>query len=196
MALGQLDGLLAAVSACPEPIPPEEWLPLIWTGEDVDEEDLLARPEVPEALALILARQQEIAGQLAEGEGAFLPVYDPDEESGEVLWQIWLDGFEAGMSLRPDAWEALYAKGGEAAEALGLLITYTALADGDEQTKAELGADEVEQLVSTASEVLPECVEILASARPRQPVRANKIGRNDPCPCGSGKKFKKCCGAA
>ena len=21
-----------------------------------------------------------------------------------------------------------------------------------------------------------------------------KIGRNDPCPCGSGKKFKKCCG--
>ena len=22
-----------------------------------------------------------------------------------------------------------------------------------------------------------------------------KIGRNDPCPCGSGKKYKKCCGA-
>ena len=28
-----------------------------------------------------------------------------------------------------------------------------------------------------------------------QPVRrAKKVGRNDPCPCGSGKKFKKCCG--
>jgi hypothetical protein len=25
--------------------------------------------------------------------------------------------------------------------------------------------------------------------------RLEKIGRNDPCPCGSGKKFKKCCGA-
>src|SRR5437016_4965881 len=24
----------------------------------------------------------------------------------------------------------------------------------------------------------------------------NPIGRNDPCPCGSGKKYKKCCGAA
>ena len=23
----------------------------------------------------------------------------------------------------------------------------------------------------------------------------HKIGRNDPCPCGSGKKYKKCCGA-
>ncbi|MBQ7822482.1 MAG: SEC-C domain-containing protein, partial [Clostridia bacterium] len=24
---------------------------------------------------------------------------------------------------------------------------------------------------------------------------AAKVGRNDPCPCGSGKKYKKCCGA-
>jgi hypothetical protein len=24
-------------------------------------------------------------------------------------------------------------------------------------------------------------------------IMKNKIGRNDPCPCGSGKKFKKCC---
>ena len=29
----------------------------------------------------------------------------------------------------------------------------------------------------------------------KMPVRAGKkIGRNDPCPCGSGKKYKKCCG--
>jgi len=24
--------------------------------------------------------------------------------------------------------------------------------------------------------------------------RSSKVGRNDPCPCGSGKKYKKCCG--
>ena len=29
----------------------------------------------------------------------------------------------------------------------------------------------------------------------RKPATAEKIGRNDPCPCGSGKKYKKCCGA-
>ncbi|WP_262249074.1 SEC-C metal-binding domain-containing protein [Parapedobacter soli] len=29
-----------------------------------------------------------------------------------------------------------------------------------------------------------------------QPVVSQKVGRNDPCPCGSGKKYKKCCGAA
>ncbi|HXN23150.1 MAG TPA: preprotein translocase subunit SecA [Candidatus Dormibacteraeota bacterium] len=36
-----------------------------------------------------------------------------------------------------------------------------------------------------------------AQAEPPKPIRAGaKIGRNDPCPCGSGKKHKKCCGAA
>ncbi len=28
----------------------------------------------------------------------------------------------------------------------------------------------------------------------KEPIKSNKIGRNDPCPCGSGKKYKKCCG--
>lgn len=27
-----------------------------------------------------------------------------------------------------------------------------------------------------------------------KPIISNKIGRNDPCPCGSGNKYKKCCG--
>jgi hypothetical protein len=31
--------------------------------------------------------------------------------------------------------------------------------------------------------------------REEAPVVAAKPGRNDPCPCGSGKKYKKCCGA-
>jgi len=36
-----------------------------------------------------------------------------------------------------------------------------------------------------------------AQAEAPRPVRAGaKIGRNDPCPCGSGKKYKKCCGAS
>ena len=28
----------------------------------------------------------------------------------------------------------------------------------------------------------------------RKPAVSKKVGRNDPCPCGSGKKYKKCCG--
>ncbi len=33
-----------------------------------------------------------------------------------------------------------------------------------------------------------------AAGSGRQPEAPRKVGRNDPCPCGSGKKYKKCCG--
>ena len=40
--------------------------------------------------------------------------------------------------------------------------------------------------------VIPEIVNV--PIKP-EPVRVTqKVGRNDPCPCGSGKKYKKCCG--
>ncbi len=34
-----------------------------------------------------------------------------------------------------------------------------------------------------------------AAEKPQQVIRREKVGRNDPCPCGSGKKYKKCHGA-
>ncbi|MGC8719735.1 MAG: SEC-C metal-binding domain-containing protein [Thermodesulforhabdaceae bacterium] len=33
-----------------------------------------------------------------------------------------------------------------------------------------------------------------ASSTPKTVKNKQKVGRNDPCPCGSGKKYKKCCG--
>ncbi|MGD0470183.1 MAG: SEC-C metal-binding domain-containing protein [Terriglobales bacterium] len=37
--------------------------------------------------------------------------------------------------------------------------------------------------------------QVSPSAHRSEPRRsASKLGRNDPCPCGSGKKYKKCCG--
>ena len=35
-----------------------------------------------------------------------------------------------------------------------------------------------------------------SAAGVKQVIKGKKVGRNDPCPCGSGKKYKKCCGAA
>lgn len=39
------------------------------------------------------------------------------------------------------------------------------------------------------------CFKPLEKGSTPRPARGGKVGRNDPCPCGSGKKFKKCCGA-
>jgi preprotein translocase subunit SecA len=42
----------------------------------------------------------------------------------------------------------------------------------------------------------PEATEVPDREPAKEPVRRDhpKIGRNDPCPCGSGKKYKNCCG--
>ena len=40
----------------------------------------------------------------------------------------------------------------------------------------------------------PNSVPVTVKAPPQQPASVKKVGRNEPCPCGSGKKFKKCCG--
>lgn len=46
--------------------------------------------------------------------------------------------------------------------------------------------------------VLKKELETLSRVNPMKyigtPIRSEKVGRNDPCPCGSGKKYKKCCG--
>ena len=43
----------------------------------------------------------------------------------------------------------------------------------------------------------PPGMELPQAPEPAAPIRKDgpKVGRNDPCPCGSGRKYKKCCGA-
>jgi preprotein translocase subunit SecA len=46
----------------------------------------------------------------------------------------------------------------------------------------------------TPSELLQEENSNTSKAKIIKMTKSNKIGRNEPCPCGSGKKYKKCCG--
>jgi hypothetical protein len=58
--------------------------------------------------------------------------------------------------------------------------------------------EELHTIESSSPELPPEFVELPASvpyAPPAPYIRGPKTGRNDPCTCGSGKKYKKCCGA-
>jgi preprotein translocase subunit SecA len=49
--------------------------------------------------------------------------------------------------------------------------------------------------VGIAKEGAPAQSPMAQAARRKEAVAVgNKVGRNDPCPCGSGKKYKKCCG--
>ncbi len=47
---------------------------------------------------------------------------------------------------------------------------------------------------NTDPDLLDEEERILAETKPVDPIKGqSEPGRNDPCPCGSGKKYKKCC---
>lgn len=44
------------------------------------------------------------------------------------------------------------------------------------------------------SNAFSQIFDYISEPKPQAPVVTEKVGRNDPCPCGSGKKFKNCCG--
>ena len=53
--------------------------------------------------------------------------------------------------------------------------------------------DDLAKRTQTSEEIDAE-EELLKNTEKVKPIKADKaVGRNDPCPCGSGKKFKKCC---
>ncbi|MDO6748167.1 SEC-C metal-binding domain-containing protein [Gilvimarinus sp. 1_MG-2023] len=56
-----------------------------------------------------------------------------------------------------------------------------------EQTSTQMPNDDTDSCCSNAS-----------CCAPAEPIKRTeaKVGRNDPCPCGNGKKFKRCCGSS
>lgn len=64
--------------------------------------------------------------------------------------------------------------------------------DGVAQTPFEPGTSASEAL-TTAINSSPSNLTQFLPRKPKQQVREYNIGRNDECPCGSGKKYKKCC---
>ncbi len=57
----------------------------------------------------------------------------------------------------------------------------------------QTNANEIENLKSTRAMTQDNDNPVFTRSRPSAPISVEKVGRNDACPCGSGKKFKKCC---
>jgi uncharacterized protein len=201
MLLSDLDGLLTGVAIGPETIMPSEWLPLVWGGEDPVFDD---SQEAQAVLGAIMSRYNEIVRQVSDG--TFQPILwkTPD---GALIADDWAQGFGLAVSLRVKSWELLLKSKRHAL----LLFPILALGGGQERL-SELGLDddaEPEFLHETAR-ILPACIMGIAEFWRERRTRGRgglvtdritsaarfspKPGRNDPCPCGSGKKFKKCCG--
>ena len=64
----------------------------------------------------------------------------------------------------------------------------------DKETTIYLLRAEIRQNIERKQVVEGKAVEDTNKVKKQQPKRVAKVGRNDACPCGSGKKYKQCCG--
>ena len=101
MSLEMLDGYLAAVLSAPEPIGPPQWLPSVWSAEDVD----LSGSGIQRLLSLVLRYHDELVATIGDSDGWEPFCYSSDEESeGARIGDEWMTGFELGLELWPNDW--------------------------------------------------------------------------------------------
>jgi uncharacterized protein len=204
MNLEELDGFFAALICGPAHVRPSDYLPEIWGGEMADEEVFSSQQQLQDFLDLVMRHWRAVADTLQSGD-VFLPVLLEDDH-GIVHANDWAQGFTRGMDLRREDWGELL----DDEDHGGWLVPILALAhehDPDPTMRpyqAPMDADRREQLIAGAAagvtaiyryfeprrRMLPE----LRGGRSTYRRTVPKIGRNDPCPCGSGKKYKRCCG--
>jgi uncharacterized protein len=207
MLLSEFDGFCAGVLVCPEMIPPGEWLPEVWGSAGTPEFE--SEQALQDALDLIMGHYNEVARSLVPPEVEYGPVLEHDVRTDETLWEMWVSGFERAMRLRPEAWEQIVESGDEEARAsVTMMLTLHGIAEGE----SDLPASSIADLRERAPELITEMVIALnrwtkgmsptdfpdsgwEDLSPPAPFRSTKVGRNDPCPCGSGRKYKRCCGA-
>lgn len=189
LSVGELDGFFAALACAPRTLMPSRWLSAMWGGEtqmpDWDEKEEI--DEFHEALMLVY---NHVMNEFVEGE------YGPRiyaEDDSFVAVDEWCEGFLRGVHLYGALAEADQAFLEQQLQPIRLFVT----SEGVDELLALTPA----QLQEQAARIEFSVQALRKHFFDRQVIEARtpffapgeKISRNDPCPCGSGKKFKKCC---
>ncbi|RIE00114.1 YecA family protein [Simplicispira hankyongi] len=204
MTLDTLDGFLHAIAIGPETVMPSRWLPKVWgqadggmvlPGVDAD--------QMERVLSLVMRHFNSIVFGFGQRPPFVEPLWGTTQygELGEFEDpEMWAYGFSEGVNLNRTAWQALLndPQGKQWYRPIGLLGEDDFSPDKDALTRTP------EQRQALAGEIAHSVQQIHAFWLPLRHAVAGrqqaqrmsiKLGRNEPCPCGSGKKFKKCCGA-
>ena len=214
MSLHELRGFLWGITSAPIECGPDEWLPFVFDGDEPNFADDHEEESIGNLLLDLLDEQFD---RLEDEESPVdAPEYHwhPDASQRQPLTD-WCTGLLKAHFWLQDDWNALL-KGTEAVE------TEDGVFDMSEEVEntldlAALFADvegaldeaesppELQSSLPELAEQLPwimmnyaECGRLLfeiMEETSQEPFRrdAPKMGRNDPCFCGSGKKFKHCC---
>lgn len=213
----ELQGFLFAIACSPETIAPSEWLPMIGNDEDLTFAD---QNEAQGILGLVMALYNEINTAVLERSNslpagcAFDKNISKNFEDDSSISQ-WSRGFAAGHDWLAEVWEEyLFDELDEECGATLMVLSffgskplanayYTDMRPG----KRKRGDESFEDFAITMRRMFPDALASYAhigrsifeavlehSKGGGEPAVSEKIGRNEPCPCGSGKKYKTCCG--
>ena len=209
--VAMLDGFLAGVLLAPEPVLPSAWLPHVFAagGGEIEWPDTATAQRT---LALAMRRHNELAAHIAARE-PFEPIVfeitDADgvpATGGKAIAALgfFAGGFAHALDAIPSL-AAAYDADDEFAAALDGVLRHVPVDPDDTRPEAvqlQLERRQLDRDVPLAGldEAIDELVASVLDAadisRPRRPAvrTAPKVGRNDPCPCGSGRKYKACHG--
>lgn len=203
MTLDMLDGFLHALAIGPETLMPSRWLHKVWGLEDggllppVDEME-----EASHVLGLVMRHFNSIVLGFEQHPPEVSPMWTTSRyDTGEFEdAEMWAYGFNEAVQLSPAAWQPLFKHpdGQRWYRPIHLLGVEEPLLEEDsptctpEQREALSG-----QIEASLREIHAFWLPLRQAVAERRTAQAmsTKVGRNEPCPCGSGKKFKKCCGA-
>ncbi|HTJ97136.1 MAG TPA: UPF0149 family protein [Rhodocyclaceae bacterium] len=206
MMVDTLDGFLTAVVLGPVDIPMVQWLPRVWGSDSKATPSFKNKEQADRILGLIVRQMNGVIRSLELDLDNFKPVLDVtkiDEQEFDD-GEMWAYGFMAGINLAREAWKPLF----EEPTALQSLMPIYLLGEKNLKPEQQALVATPQQRAELASQ-LPATVATLyrfwtpyreAADQAEVPSKTvqyaePKTGRNDPCPCGSGKKYKKCCGA-
>lgn len=199
MRLDEIQAMLCAVISGPEPVAPTLWLPEA-LGDGLSAAD---NPIVAETVGLLMRLNNDIAAALLANETVAPVLYPVDENAEEYDYEAWADSFVFGAGLGGDWYELAGKHADDLSELLEPMFLLNGMLKEDAEKSGERWFSPAEEarLVADIQENLPVIVQALynfwRNKRQGSPIQRDedKVGRNDPCPCGSGKKFKQCCGS-
>ncbi len=196
-----LDGYFAALACCPELIMPSEYLPYIQNSGGEHRLDFSDIDDAQDFFQLITDFWNIVNAQFLE-DMVFLPLLEEDDK-GVAHGNNWADGFMQGVNMRRHLWQNMM----ESDEDGGSIVPIFALAyEHNEDPELRPYADPIspeqrEDLIIGAAAGTMRMYKYFRRDPDIGYLQENpfistsaKVGRNEPCPCGSGKKFKKCCG--
>ncbi len=183
----------------PDLLLPSRWLDGIWgenepTFDSLDQMQIVIAAVMDHYNAIIAALDAGFKQIEAKKPTDYRPLFlaATDKPNHDVV-RIWVRGFGKAMALAPERWSSI-AEDERLQPLLTPFVGFLDFTDPDFDP-----ADNIDELLDEAATAIPRATIILrkiAQFSTAPTGRHRKIGRNEPCPCASGLKYKRCCGAA